>query len=68
MIVPQIIDDTLVIIALKPGSVAIDAGNNASALNFDQRGTGFPRQIGAATDIGSYEFDLTDLVFADSFN
>lgn len=67
-IVPVILDTSHVIIQLKPGSAAINAGSNALSLDFDQRGTGFPRQIGAATDIGSFEFDLGDLVFAGSFD
>ena len=42
--------------ALAEGSPAIDAGNNAAGLEFDQRGDGFPRVVGAAADIGAYEF------------
>jgi hypothetical protein len=42
--------------ALAEGSPAIDAGNNAAGLDFDQRGDGFPRVVGAAADIGAYEF------------
>jgi hypothetical protein len=41
--------------ALLPGSPAIDAGSNPQGLNFDQRGTGFPRTFGAAPDIGAFE-------------
>jgi hypothetical protein len=51
--------------ALLPGSPAIDAGNNALAvdaqgqpLQFDQRGPGFPRIVGAAVDIGAFEVQL----------
>ncbi|CAN5295827.1 hypothetical protein BH11PLA2_BH11PLA2_28790 [soil metagenome] len=41
---------------LLPGSPAIDAGSNvAPTLTFDQRGTGFPRQVGTAVDIGAFE-------------
>jgi hypothetical protein len=50
-------------IALLPGSNAIDAGNNALAvdttgnpLTYDQRGTGFLRVLGSAVDIGAYEY------------
>jgi hypothetical protein len=39
--------------ALLPGSPAIDAGANTGAPATDQRG--FPRIVGAAIDIGSYE-------------
>jgi hypothetical protein len=42
--------------ALRAGSAAIDAGNNALQLSSDQRGTGFARVVGAAADIGSFEF------------
>jgi hypothetical protein len=41
--------------ALMPGSPAVDAGNNIAALATDQRGAGFPRVLGAATDIGAFE-------------
>ena len=41
--------------ALQAGSPAIDAGSNPSALAFDQRGAGFPRTLGAQTDIGALE-------------
>ncbi len=50
--------------ALKKGSPAIDTGNNVAALATDQRGVGFPRTIGPATDIGAFELDL---IFADGF-
>lgn len=36
-------------------SPAIDAGNNAAGLAYDQRGPGYPRTKGAGTDIGAYE-------------
>jgi hypothetical protein len=41
--------------ALKAGSPALDAGSNPAALVNDQRGPGFARTSGAATDIGAYE-------------
>ncbi len=41
--------------ALQRGSPAIDAGSNIDQLAYDQRGPGFPRKIGLATDIGAYE-------------
>lgn len=53
--------------ALAEGSPAVDAGNNAAALDFDQRGDGFPRVVGAAADIGAFERGLDDLIFADGF-
>ncbi|MEL6494720.1 MAG: calcium-binding protein [Cyanobacteria bacterium J06623_7] len=42
-------------IALLEDSPAIDAGSNPNDLIFDQRGIGFNRFIGAATDIGAFE-------------
>ena len=52
--------------ALLPGSPAIDAGNNASAVDsngnpllFDQRGDGFDRILNAAVDMGAFELDTT---------
>jgi hypothetical protein len=53
--------------ALQPTSPCIDAGNNVAGLSVDQRGPGFPRVIGANTDIGAFELDL-DLIFADGFD
>jgi len=40
--------------ALLPGSPAIDGGDDASAPATDQRG--FPRPVGAAADIGAFEY------------
>jgi CSLREA domain-containing protein len=44
-------------IALGPGSVAIDAGDNAAAecLPTDQRGPGYPRIVNGRVDIGAFE-------------
>jgi parallel beta-helix repeat protein len=41
--------------ALGAGSPALDAGNDSAGLDTDQRGPGFPRRLGAATDIGAFE-------------
>ncbi|MCB1568370.1 MAG: IPTL-CTERM sorting domain-containing protein, partial [Xanthomonadales bacterium] len=41
--------------ALTSGSPAIDTGNNVAGLTTDQRGTGFPRVVAAAADIGAFE-------------
>jgi hypothetical protein len=41
--------------ALLPGSPAIDAGNNAYATEWDQRGEGFPRIVNGIIDIGAFE-------------
>ena len=47
-------------VAQQPGSVAIDNGVNNTyngiTLTYDQRGVGYPRTTGTATDIGSYEY------------
>jgi parallel beta-helix repeat protein len=37
------------------GSPGVDAGSNPAVLITDQRGAGFPRQVGPALDIGSFE-------------
>ena len=41
--------------ALRPGSAAVNAGNNTSQLPSDQRGPGFLRVVGPAADIGAFE-------------
>lgn len=56
--------------ALGTGSPALDAGNNAAQLDFDQRGTNFARVSGAAPDIGAFEAqrpDTSDTIFKDGF-
>jgi len=42
--------------ALLPFSPAIDAGDNAGAPEYDQRGPGFPRIVNGIIDIGAFEF------------
>ncbi len=55
--------------ALRSQSPAIDTGNNNLALDFDQRGTGFPRVDGFQADIGAYEaHTVGDLVFSNGFD
>lgn len=41
--------------ALSVGSPAIDSGENATGLAFDQRGVGYLRDFGNAADIGAFE-------------
>ncbi len=53
--------------ALSPLSPAVEAGNNVMGLATDQRGPGFARVIGANADIGAFELDLNDVIFADDF-
>jgi len=52
--------------ALAAGSPAIDEGNNVANLMQDQRAGNFARTVGAAADIGAFEFD-PDRIFADRF-
>jgi hypothetical protein len=52
--------------ALAAASPAIDAGNNTVPLDHDQRGTGYPRVVGASADIGAYE--SSDRIFANGFD
>jgi hypothetical protein len=54
-------------IPLLPGSPAIDVGNNAANLENDQRGPGFARAVGLQADIGAFEVQDTDIIFADGF-
>jgi len=52
--------------ALLPASPAVDHGNNAASLPWDQRGAGYPREVGPA-DIGAFELDA-DHIFAGAFD
>ena len=54
--------------ALSPLSPAVEAGNNVAGLVTDQRGPGFARVIGANADIGAFELDLNDVIFANGFD
>lgn len=57
--------------ALAGHSPAIDRGSNPGQLATDQRGAGFPRVLGAGTDIGAFELPeaaVVDLIFADGFD
>lgn len=49
-----------------PTSPVIEAGNNLAELEFDQRGPGFARVVGAASDIGAVEWS-DDVIFIDGF-
>lgn len=46
--------------ALRDGSPAIDKGVNPNSLTTDQRGGIYARQVGAAVDIGAFEFGGDD--------
>jgi hypothetical protein len=56
-------------LALAHDSPAIDVGDNGAELEYDQRGDGYPRVVGAAADIGSWEWQRgpDDLVFHSGF-
>lgn len=54
--------------ALRVGSPAVDAGNEVSGYTTDQRGTGFPRVVGAAADIGAFEGVDADSIFYSGFD
>jgi hypothetical protein len=54
--------------ALMSGSPAIDKGNNARKLAFDQRHTGYPRVSGTTADIGAYEVQQDDVIFDSGFD
>ncbi|MHC4841762.1 MAG: choice-of-anchor Q domain-containing protein [Planctomycetota bacterium] len=43
--------------AIITGSIALNVGSNPQSVTTDQRGTGFPRSVGAGIDVGAYEFD-----------
>jgi hypothetical protein len=53
--------------ALQADSAAIDAGGNPLALTSDQRGAPYARVVGAAADIGAFEFD-SERIFANGFD
>jgi len=55
-------------IPLTAGSPAIDAGNNVANLSTDQRGLGFTRVGGALPDIGAFEIQGNDDIFANGFD
>ena len=54
--------------AIAAGSPAIDAGNNYFDDAFDQRGDGFVRVANGRADIGAFEVQPDDRIFADGFD
>lgn len=57
--------------ALAATSLALDAGSNPSGAAFDQRGEGYLRTFGTATDIGAFELQpppVVDRIFANGFD
>ncbi len=51
--------------ALESDSLAIDAGSNPDGLSTDQRGSGFSRTLGTATDVGAFESTFTSAPLVD---
>jgi hypothetical protein len=54
--------------ALLPQSPAINHGDNAAGLLWDQRGEGHPRVQNGRADIGAFELELPDAIFANGFD
>ena len=54
-------------IPLTAGSPAIDAGGVGATITTDQRGLGYPRFAGASPDIGAFEVEGDDDIFASTF-
>ena len=54
--------------ALAAGSPAIDAGNNYFDDANDQRGEGYERVANGRADIGAFEVQASDRIFADGFD
>lgn len=50
------------------GSPVVDAGNNVQGTGADQRGSGYPRMLGAAPEIGAIEGTDGDALFWDGFD
>ena len=53
---------------LYPTSPALDVGNNVLGAATDQRGSGYPRVLGAGPDIGAFEGTVSDVIFANGFD
>jgi hypothetical protein len=53
--------------ALLSGSPAKDAGHDEYLTQYDQRGPGFPRKVGAHVDLGAFESQDANALFANGF-
>ncbi len=53
---------------LYPSSPALDGGNNTQGTLTDQRGTGYPRNVGPSPDIGAFEGTVSETIFTDGFD
>lgn len=54
--------------AFRDASPAYGHGNNNANLGADQRGSGFARTVNGATDIGAFQQQSRDVVFANGFD
>jgi hypothetical protein len=54
--------------AFRDGSPAFGRGNNVGGYANDQRGTGFARTANGATDIGAFQQQVRDVIFANGFD
>ena len=54
--------------AISASSPAVNAGNNVGGFDYDQRGAGYARVIGANADIGAFEVNSGNLIFANGFD
>jgi hypothetical protein len=54
--------------ALLPGSPAINRGDNTADQPWDQRGEGYPRVQNGRADIGAFELELPEEIFANGFD
>lgn len=54
--------------ACRDGSPAFGRGNNVGGYANDQRGSGYARTINGATDIGAFQQQARDVIFANGFD
>lgn len=54
--------------AFRDGSPAFGRGNNVGGYANDQRGSGFARTTNSATDIGAFQQQVRDVIFASGFD
>ncbi|HST29048.1 MAG TPA: choice-of-anchor Q domain-containing protein, partial [Rudaea sp.] len=54
--------------AFRDASPAYGHGNNNANLGTDQRGSGFSRTVNGATDIGAFQQQVRDVIFANGFD
>jgi len=54
--------------AFRDASPAYGHGNNGAGLATDQRGTGYTRTVNGVTDIGAFQQQVRDVIFANGFD